>query len=312
MPREGELPLPAVTSGGRPLNAPASPVPSLGRRLTRRAIDLLVVGFVLTVGMSVGQQLIEWWRTDPNSLTPDFSGLTAVDLDWNHTPVTLRFGDSATAMERRPFRGLREQLEEELTRIGQSMVATSQAPSQPADEAEQGWLTDLEAVPAVFWDSSEGNVYRRGEPLPSFVATRFINDPNAADAGKQRIVGWGLAFPTSPGDWTIYVFRPDASRPTIAQTQSIALPESARNITDLSGADGCQWQVIQGRGDIAGWVQHFEVQYGPTFVVSKSVETQTANLKVRRDQIVTDIQFRREPDDRLTAVIWSAPERKSQ
>lgn len=278
--------------------------------MARRAIDLLVVGFVLTVGLSVGQQLIEWWRTDPNSLSPDFSGLTAVDLDWNHSPVTLRFGDCATAMERRPFHGLREQLEEELTRIGQNLVATCQVPLQPADEAEQGWLADLEAVPAVLWDSSEGNVYRRGEPLPSFVATRFSNDSN--DSGTQRIVGWGLAFPTSPGDWTIYVFRPDASQPAKAQAPSIKLPENARNITDLCGADGCQWQVIQGRGDLAGWVQHFEVQYGPKFVVSRSIEKQSANLKIRREQVVTDIQFRCEPDDRLTAVIWSAPERKSQ
>jgi hypothetical protein len=276
------------------LSSPAPPAPSLGRRLTRRAVDLLVVGFVLTVGLSVGRQLIDWWRTDPSSLTPDFSGLTAVDLDWNHTPVTLRFGDSATAMERRPFQGERKQLEEELTRIGQSLVLASETPT-----------------PAVLWDSSRGNVYRRKEPLPSFVATRFI-EGSSDEAGQQRIVAWGLGFPTSPGDWTIYVFRPDSARPTPATPSFLKLPDNSRNITDLHGADGCRWRIIQGRGDIAGWVEHFEVQYGQKFVVSKSISPQAASLKIRRDQFVTDIQIRREPDDRLTGVIWSAPERKSQ
>ena len=303
--------MPALSDWSRPLSSPAPPASSLGRRLTRRAVDLLVIGFVLTVGLSVGRQLIEWCRTDSISLTPDFSGLTAVDLDWNHTPVTLRFGDSATAMERRPFQGARKQLEDELTRIGQSLVVASETPTLPIEEAEQGWLTALEATPAVLWDSTRGNVYRRKEPLPSFVATRFI-EGSGDDAGKQRIVAWGLGFPTSPGDWTIYVFRPDSARPTPAAPSSLQLPDDSRNITDLHGVDGCRWRIIQGRGDIAGWVQHFEVQYGQKFVVSKSISPQAASLKIRRDQFVTDIQIRREPDDRLTGVIWSAPERKSQ
>lgn len=281
--------------------------------MTRRALDLLVVAFLITVGLSVGRQLVDWWRTDPASLTPDFSGLTPVDLDWSRTPVTLRFGESSTAMERRPFHGGREQLDEELTRLGQSLVSASQIPTQPMDDAERDWLKALESAPPVFWDSSLGNVYRRREPLPSFVATRFV-DANGQndDAAKQRIVGWGLGFPTTPGEWTIYVFRPDSTKSSNgAPASKFSLPPGARNITDLQGADGCQWHIVQGRGDMTGWVQHFENQFGSNFTVSKAVSNQLSSLKYRRDQTVIDIQIRREPDDRLTAVVWSAPERNS-
>ncbi|MBS0205312.1 MAG: hypothetical protein JSS49_20605 [Planctomycetes bacterium] len=293
---------------------PPAPVASLARQLTRRAIDLFVVSFLILVGVSVGRQLIEWWRVDPNPTAPDLSDLTGVDLDWNHTPVTLRFGDASTALERIPFHGGRKLLEEELTSIGKSTVESTGLPQQPMDEAETGWLKALEGTAPVLWDSTKGNVYRRHEPLPTFVATRFvdINDPTAP-ANGQRIVGWGLAFPTSPLEWTIYVFHPDGTR-TIqppAAAPTLEMPVGSRNITTLRGNDGCQWRVIQGRGEIDGWVQHFHSQFEADSVVARIVEEQTASLKYRRDQIMTDVQIRREPDGQLTGVIWSANERKS-
>ena len=298
-----------------------SPAPTLARRLTRRAVDLLVVAFLVTVGLSVGRQLVDWWRTDPDALAPDLSNLNAVDLDWSRTPVTLQFGNASTSLERIPFRGDRKQLEEELTRIGQSIVTTTDPSASPVDEAERGWLAALNEAPPVFWDSTRGNVYRRYEPLPSFVATRFTEpgetstDPAAEPIG-QRIVGWGLAFPSPTGDWTIYVFHPDSAKAASSDSapslpvQTITPPDGSRNITSLRGSDGCRWQVIQGRGDIARWVQHFDEQYGTNARLSRVVGAQTASLKYRRDRIVTDVQIRSEPDGRLTGVIWSAIERE--
>lgn len=289
------------------------PAPSLAGRLTRRAIDLFVVAFLILVGVSVGQQLMEWWRVDPATAAPDLSNLTGMDLDWNHTPVTLRFGNASTSLERIPFHGDQKLLQDELTKIGKEIVGSTELPKQAMDEAEAGWLKALEATGPVLWDSTEGNVYRRQEPLPTFVSTRFvdINDPDVPATG-QRIVGWGLAFPTSPLEWTIYVFHPDTTRSVRGgASPTLVMPDGSRNITNLRGHDGCQWLVIQGRGDIDGWVQHFNGQFGTDAIVARIVEERTASLKYRRNQIMTDVQIRQTPEGQLTGVIWSANERKT-
>ena len=303
--------LPAVSRGSRSLTSTPA-VPPLARRLTRRAIDLLAVAFLIAVGLSVGQQLVEWWHIDPNAAAPDMSGLSGVDLDWSRTPVTLKFGEASTSLERIPFQGSRKQMEEELTRIGQSIVSSTEPSPAPMDDAEKDWLTALNAAPPVFWDSTRGNVYRRREPLPSFVATRFTDaESGTGEQIGQRIVGWGLAFPSGPVDWTIYVFHPDSAKSVLADApQLVVPPDGSRNITHVRGSDGCQWHVIQGRGDLAGWVQHFNNQFGSEALVARAVGTQTASLKYRRDQIMTDVQIQCEPDGRLTGVIWSAKERE--
>lgn len=298
-----------------------SSVPSsrpLARRLLRRTIDLLVVAFLVVVGLSTGSQLIEWWRTDANEITPDLADLVGIDLDWHRTPIMLRFGNASTSLERIPFHGKRQQLEEELVRIGQAIVNDSEIGSSPPDQAERDWLTALQGAAPVFWDSTRGNVYRRDEPLPSFVATRFVdagmNGPaQEGDVSSQRIVGWGLAFPSGANDWTIYVFHPDSAKSTQAENRpAIALPDGASNITNLSGSDGCQWRVIQGRGELASWVQHFDRQFGTGHQVARAIHTQTASLKYRRDRILTDVHIRQEPDGRLTGVLWSAKERETR
>jgi hypothetical protein len=293
------------------LSSAPTPVPSLARRWARRALDLLVISFLITVGLSVGRQLIDWWRTDPNA-GPDLSGLTTTDLDWSRTPVTLKFGNAPTSLERIPFQGDRKQIEDELTRVGQSLVTNSEILPSEVSEAEERWLKTLQSAAPVFWDSTRGNVYRRHEPLPSFVATRFVEtDPAATDESPviQRIVGWGLAFPTTPGDWTIYVFHPDSAvNHQPVAVRPLELPDGARNITDLQGADGSQWQVIQGRGDLAGWVQHFDNQFGTATRLSRIDGAQTTSVKYRQDRVLTEIQIRRDPDGRMTGVIWSAKE----
>lgn len=291
---------------------------SLARKILGRSIDLLVIGFLLTVGLSIGQQLIQWWHTDPGATIPGGTQFHSGDLDWSRTPVTLRFGDAATALERIPFQGTRDQLWNELTNLGQSIVNRTDASSGPIDEAEQAWLGALKSAPPVMWESARGNVYRRQEPLPSFVATRFVDsepikDDAEQDGSKQRIVGWGLAFPTSSEDWTIYVFHP---RTAISRepdpTFQMMPPEGSRNLTDLQGVDGSRWQIIEGRGKLSGWVQQFDSQFGEAAAVSRAIGEESASLKYRIDPFLVEIQLRHESEDRLTGVIWSARERESR
>ena len=311
-------PSPAPPRSPVPPVAPApslASAPPLARRLTRRAIDLLVVAFLVAVGLSTGQQLIDWWRVDPSAVAPELPELNGVELDWSRSPVTLQFGNASTSIERIPFQGSRRQMEDELTRIGQAIVTSTDAAASPMDDAEKGWLAALNSAPPVFWDSTRGNVYRRHEPLPSFVATRFTDSGSdaepAAESGGQRIVGWGLAFPSGPVEWTIYVFHPDSAKSVQAEPpRPIAFPAGSRNITHVRGANGCEWYVIQGRGDLSGWVQHFDNQLGTESLVARVVGAGTASLKYRRERIVTDVQIRSEPDGRLTGVIWSAVERE--
>lgn len=285
----------------------SSPPPSLAHKLTRRAIDLFVIGFVAVVGLSVGSQLIDWWRTDPQAAVPDVSGLGGADLDWSRTPIAMQFGDAATSIERIPLQGDHKRLDEELTRVARSVVASSQPPAAPPTEAEREWLAALQTAPPLLWDSTLGNVYRRQEPLPSFVATRFA-EPTDSDGEplSQRVVGWGLAFPSGQGAWTIYSFRPETTRVAEASSvRDIVLPDGARRVTQMRGADGCQWLVFQGRGDLAGWVQQFDGWFGVKAIVSKSVGTQSASLKYRTVEMVADVQMRRERDGSLSGVIWS-------
>ena len=286
-----------------------SPTPSLGSKLTRRAIDLFVIGFVAIVGLSVGSQLIDWWRTDPQAVAPNLSGFDGADLDWSRTPIAMQFGDSSTSIERTPFQGDLQPLDETLTKTAQSIVKSSQPPAAPPTQAEREWLTALQTAPPLLWDSPLGSVYRRQEPLPSFVATRFVEPTGDEVEGvSQRIVGWGLAFPSGPGEWTIYTFRPEAAR--VAEPSSIRdlmLPEGARRVTQMRGANGCQWLVFQGRGDLAGWVQQFDVSFGTKSIISRLVETQSASLKYRTVELAADVQLRRERDGSLSGVIWSTP-----
>jgi hypothetical protein len=245
-------------------------------------------------------------------MTPDLSDFTTIDVDWSHTPVTLRFGDASTALERIPLEGNRKALEEALTRIGKDIVNSTEAPATPMEEAERGWLQALQSAPPVFWDSTLGNVYRRQQPLPSFVATRFADPVTGPDgeAITQRIVGWGLAFPTSPGHWVIYVFHPDSAKGATSESgPAIELPRDSQNVTNLQGIEGNQWRVIQGRGDLSGWVQHFDNHFGTAATISRVVKDQAATLRYRRNKFITDVQIRTEPDGRLTGVIWSAKER---
>ncbi len=320
------LPLPAFARGSRSLTHPAptsstvdpapqgavtAASPNLARRMTRRAIDLLVISFLIMVGLSTGQQLIEWWRVDPES-TPEPPIVNTADLDWDRTPVTIQFGSASTTLERIPFAGGPKQLDEELTRLGKAIVTSAEIIPSIMEDAERDWLEALQVAPPVFWDSTRGNVYRRQKPLPSFVATRFT-EQGGNDLITQRIVGWGLAFPTAPGEWTIYVFHPKSAKSAQSDPLTkIELPKGAQNITSLGGSDGCQWRVIQGRGDLAGWVQHFEEQFGTGALVSRDVGENSANLKYRRERVLSDVQIRCEHDGRLTGVIWSAPERESR
>lgn len=284
-----------------------SPPPSLAHKLTRRAIDLFVIGFVAVVGLSVGSQLIDWWRTDPQAAMPDLSGFGGADLDWSRTPIAMQFGDATTSIERIPLQGDHKRLDEVLTEVARSVVASSQPPAAPPTEAEREWLTALQTAPPLMWDSTLGNVYRRQDPLPSFVATRFAEPTDDGGEGlSQRVVGWGLAFPSGPEAWTIYSFRPEATRVAEASSvRDIVLPDGARRLTQMRGADGCQWLVFQGRGDLAGWVQQFDGSFGAKAVVSKSVGTQSASLKYRTAEMVADVQMRRERDGSLSGVIWS-------
>lgn len=286
---------------------PSPPPSSLSAKLTRRAIDLFVIGFVAVVGLSVGSQLIEWWRTDPQGAMPDLSGLVGADLDWNRTPIAMQFGEAATSIERIPLRGDPKRLDEELTKVARSVVDSSQPPAAPPTEAEREWLAALQTAPPLLWDSTLGNVYRRRDPLPSFVATRFVEPAdNDGEGLSQRVVGWGLAFPSGPDQWTIYSFRPEAARVAEASAvRDLVLPDGARRVTQMRGADGCQWLVFQGRGDLAGWVQQFDDSFGTKAVVSKSVGTQSASLKYRAAEMVADVQMRRERDGSLSGVIWS-------
>ncbi len=288
------------------MTPPPSPS-SLSGRLIRRAIDLLVIGFFAVVGLSVGSQLIDWWRTDPESITPDLTGLAGADLDWSRTPIAMQFGDATTSIERIPLQGDGNGLNEVLLKTAQSIIASSQVPNAPPTQSEREWLTALETAPAELWDSTLGNVYRRHEPLPSFVATRFVDAADRVEGEPiQRVVAWGLAFPTARGQWTIYVFRPEATRAAQpSPARDIPLPKQARRVTQLRGADGCQWLVFEGRDDLAQWVQHFDETFGTKAVLTRTVGTQAASLKYRLADTIADVQLRRERDGSLTGVVWS-------
>lgn len=288
------------------MSSPSS-TPNLAARLARRAIDLFVIGFVVVVGLSVGGQLVDWWRTDPESVAPNLSGLAEADLDWSRTPIAMQFGDATVSIERAPFEGDYPRLEKELLKTARRIVESSSAPTSPPTAAEREWLEALKTAPPELWDSTLGNVFRQQDPLPSFVATRFT-EPNRSDEEglTQRIVGWGLAFPSGPATWTIFSFRPESARVADAvAVRDVSLPENARWLTQLRGGDGCQWLVFQGRGDIAVWVKHFEGLFGAKSIVAKSVATQRVSMKFRADSTVTDLQIKQERNGTLTGVIWS-------
>lgn len=275
------------------------------RKLVRRIIDLLVIIFIAAVGLTLGRQLIEWWRMDSSAVTSPVPLLSGIDFDWSRAPITMQFGDAETSIQRTPFQGDRKRLNGELIRIARSIVVTSKALVQPPDLAETEWLALLRKAPAVFWDLTMGSVYLRQDPLPSFVATRFIESAGNEHEIVQRIIGWGLAFPSESGGWTIYSFCPDASGSgEISPEFPLVIPEGSRRLTRMRDAHGCQWLLIQGRGDLASWVQQFEDSFGKNAVVSKSVGVRSASMKYRTTDLMADVQLQSESADVLSGVIW--------
>jgi len=283
----------------------------LSKRLFRRALDLFAIAFLAMVGLSTGGQLIEWWRTDP--APPDLSGIPGSTLDWNRVPVTIQFGSATTSLDRIPFTGDRKQLERELERLGKELVLSSEPPKTPADDAERSWLDMLNQEAPLFWESTRGNVYRRLEPLPSFVATQFVE----GEEQVQRIVGWGIAFPMSPEIWTIYQFQPhQVRRPASAtgriQAGDVPSPPGSRNVARVADSAGNLWQVVQGRGSLSGWVQHFDHGLPGAEPFWRVMNPASASLKYRLAESVIEIHIRVERDDAITALIWVSREGKPQ
>src|SRR5262245_20311681 len=76
---------------------------AVSRKIARRTTDLIAVGVVLIGGLSIGRQVVEWWRDEPaqGAAAPQASGIDPT----GDGPLRLEFGDYPLAMERQTIVG---------------------------------------------------------------------------------------------------------------------------------------------------------------------------------------------------------------
>jgi hypothetical protein len=98
------------TRPSSPARAPRADFRGLAKRIAGRTTDLIAIGVVLVGGLTLGRQVLEWWRTDPPETVAATNALPGTAGPWGaaNTPVQLEFGEYPLALRRETIAGDRE------------------------------------------------------------------------------------------------------------------------------------------------------------------------------------------------------------
>lgn len=232
--------------------APTSPSPPDGfGRLARRMRDwttnLLFTAIVLVVGLSLGRQLIEWWRADPEAMVHAPAPMGPGD---EFDAGTLDLGDMPYTLETYGFKGRKELARAELLERCRRIVAVEATLGESSDGERK--LLELVArrQPLESGEGGAWELFELEEPLPIIVGVRKL--PEKASTGEdsstpsRRVLVWGTVIQNGESAWNLYTFqsRTVADRQA-AGTHDVPLPSGSRRLMSLTSASGSSWLAFQ-------------------------------------------------------------------
>ncbi|MES2791360.1 MAG: hypothetical protein V4719_17215 [Planctomycetota bacterium] len=264
-----ELPSSSQPAGAKS----ASSWSRLARRISSRTTDLLAIGIVVVVSLTMGRQILEWWRADAPAVL-DLGPLDNASAEWGagSRPVALEFGNSPLSMTRQMVStgGVEAALSSVRERCQQALVSIGE-PDGPPDMSE---VEQLEALALLSPDVQQPGwqLFSLDGGMAAVVGVKTFGgkpgnlDP-ASPSGRRRVVCWGLVFPgLSQGVWTAYTFvrrpkdvsQPSALSPVDFDLSRMELPPECQRTVLMQEAGQAGLLGFRGRLDPAVWQRHFE------------------------------------------------------
>ena len=260
----GEQPLPKSVPALRTLTWY-----ELGRRMTSRTTDLLAIGIVVVVSLTMGRQILQWWGTDAPQVL-DMGPLDNSNSEWGagSRPVTLEFGNSPLTMTRQVIaQGGPQGALNAVREHCQQILVTAGPPDTPPDRAERDQLQALRSLTPDIEQPGKWQLFSLGGAMATVVGIKTFsgltgNLDRASPSAVRRVICWGLVFPgLNQGSWTTYTF---------VRRQGGVWSASGFDLSQLALPAGCQRTVLmqeagqtgllgfQGRMDTAAWQSHFD------------------------------------------------------
>jgi hypothetical protein len=285
IPASVVLPIP-VPSNTVPINTlpvvlpPALPArwrSSLAQRISSRTTDILAIAVVLIGSLTLGRQILEWWRAEPPAIL-DAGPLAGLETEWgaNQQGVELQFADS-------PIRLIRQEVTHSgpLEMLGliqetcQKALLAAQPLELPPDQAERDMLQAVQDRHPEAEQPGAWQIHRLGSNMVMLVGVRFF--PAAVQKSSPdhpaltpRVICWGLVFPGhSAGSWTGYTFIKNNSKSTQASQNpasghvddldlgQVELPADCQRTVAVRSAGWNSLSGFQGPGTPAKWRTHF-------------------------------------------------------
>jgi hypothetical protein len=274
------LPAENSTEPAVPIVVPSQPVrrtSSLARRISSRTTDLLAIAIVLVGSLTLGRQVLEWWRLDPPAVL-NSRPMAGFETEWGRDdqPVELAFSDSPIRLIRQTVTGAGQG--DALGRVQeacQKALLVARLPETAADPAELDLLRTVAEQQPEVEQPGEWQIHRLGGNLPMLVGVRFFSG-SAAKSDQphpttvRRVICWGLVFPARPsGAWTAYTFIKGNSQTSSSSRLALRDRRTDDDLVEVPLPLGCQrtvfvsqsaWNSLtgfQGIGDATGWQNHF-------------------------------------------------------
>lgn len=242
-------------------SGPATGYGALARRISSRTTDLVAIAVVLIGGMSIGRQLVEWWRVEPESLLPAAPHSTGGELlGADGTPVTLEFGGAPLAMTREIVACDPASAIDRLVARCESTVKSAAAGRPIVNAAAQALVARAADLEPVVEEPGVWRVYRLDEFFPLVLGLRRVAEGEIDRAAAPwGLICWGMAVPSGGSHWALYTFL--AAESADGALPEFALPGGARKILGLRGEAGDGLIAFGGEGRVEQWMSFFDREF---------------------------------------------------
>jgi hypothetical protein len=254
-----------------------SPTPdfaAVGKRVSRFATNLLVSAVILLLALVVGRQMIEWWRTSPESISNQLPPSDSRPLLGDPArPHWLRIGDLPETFSRRELTGTAEEALEQLCEHCRGAVQNAILPTGPVAPHEARLLAQTRRLPPVESEPGRWSLYQRQGPVLMVVAVCAIADENSLSDDREvvdpgvRVVSWGLGFPGVSGDpeakirsWTLLTCdtATESNGGVKSLLATLPVPPNARRTLALAVDDGGGRIGFVGDGSTSAWREFYD------------------------------------------------------